>query len=344
MNNTHLTVAIVAYNAEDTLQRCLDAICSTSYQDFELLVVDDGSRDSTGRIASNYTDRILTHTTNQGRSRARNTAIREARGSIIIFVDADVVIPSQTLQVIDDYFKANPEVDALTGMLDKKHPYENYFSQYKNLYMNHCFRRLPESVTFLYGSLHAIRRKAMCVYDSEFFLADDTDLGQRLVREGKRIAFLRELTVVHWKRYNFKSWVINDFCVPFDWAKIFVRNGGISQLGRKGTGFAHASLEQILGLMLAMLIIFQGVGLLLYPGFAWPLVLCLCMWFFLKWDFFRYLAIERGVGFALKAIPVTLLDDVVMMTGVACGFLSSLLSFFIDRFISKRVNLSSPAD
>ena len=83
-NNTPLVSVIVpVYNAEKYLSRCVDSILSQTMTDFELLLIDDGSQDESGRICDEYAEenaRVkVVHKTNGGVSSARNLGIDHAR-------------------------------------------------------------------------------------------------------------------------------------------------------------------------------------------------------------------------------------------------------------------------
>ena len=91
--DTTVSVIVPAYNVEDYLPRCLDSLLAQTFRDFELILVDDGSTDTTGAICDRYgeTDarvRVL-HQANAGVSAARNRALEIASGAFITFVDAD---------------------------------------------------------------------------------------------------------------------------------------------------------------------------------------------------------------------------------------------------------------
>ncbi|HEX5474409.1 MAG TPA: glycosyltransferase [Vicinamibacterales bacterium] len=98
-----VSVVVCAYNAADTLGECLASLDALDYPDVELIVVNDGSRDGTGRIAhawagqradeTSATRRLTRHvidTDNGGLSRARNLGLEEATGEIVAYTDADV--------------------------------------------------------------------------------------------------------------------------------------------------------------------------------------------------------------------------------------------------------------
>ena len=319
-----LSIVVPAFNSEGTLASCLASIRKSSFQEYEIIVVDDGSTDSTKLIAARFTDQLIAHKTNRGRSAARNKGAKSAKEEVIVFLDSDVMVKSDTLSIIVRYFVEQPEVDAVSGLLAKQHPNRNFFSQYKNLYMHYIFTQLPEQIDFLYGSIHALRREALLPYGTDVSVADDTALGQRLVKNGKKIAFIPDLEVIHLKSYSLCSFVFNDFRIPFDWAIIFIRNKGWRQLGKGGTGFAHAPVNQLTSLVIAPMNLVLGAGCLYTVQLVVPTILLLTTWYVLNHRFTLFLKRERGVNFGLLSIPVTFVDHLVMDCGIITGVFASI--------------------
>lgn len=92
MTEPEVTVVIPAYNSEATIGRAIGSAVGQTFGDFEILVVDDGSTDGTASAASAVDDsriRIIRRPDNQGEATARNTGIRQARGSFVAWLDAD---------------------------------------------------------------------------------------------------------------------------------------------------------------------------------------------------------------------------------------------------------------
>jgi glycosyltransferase involved in cell wall biosynthesis len=92
MTTPLVTALIPAYNAAATIRRAVDSVLAQTYSDYEIIVVDDGSRDATADILANeYGDRVrlLRLPKNQGESAATNEGIARARGELIAFLDAD---------------------------------------------------------------------------------------------------------------------------------------------------------------------------------------------------------------------------------------------------------------
>lgn len=321
----YLSVIVPAHNSGLTIEMCLKAIRQSTFQDYELIVVDGSSTDTTRTIAVRYANRLVETAGSTKRSCIRNCGIEHATGSIIVNVDSDVIIRPDTLKRIADYLSQRPYVYAVTGLLAKEHPHKGFFSQYKNLYMNYILSRLPEKVNFLYGSIHAFRRQGAPLYDPDIDIADDTALGQKLTAAGKCIAFIKDLDVIHMKKHSLLSLIKNDFRVPFDWAKIFLKYNGIKQLGRNKTGFAHSPKEQLISVVLAPLILLISILSLsghLHFFYVFGLIL---IWSLLNIRFLGFLAVEKGIIFTICAFFVTFFDNIIMFLGIFCGFIISLI-------------------
>ena len=88
-----ISIIVPVYNAERYLRQCIDSILDQTYTDFELLLINDGSRDHSGAICDDYAQKDarvrVFHKENGGVSSARNLGLDNARGEWITFVDAD---------------------------------------------------------------------------------------------------------------------------------------------------------------------------------------------------------------------------------------------------------------
>ena len=98
-----ISVIIPVYNAEQYLEECLNSIRNQTYKELEVILVDDGSTDNSGKICDKYTKvdnrfRVL-HINNSGPSYARNIGLKEAQGEYITFVDADDWLATNTLEL-----------------------------------------------------------------------------------------------------------------------------------------------------------------------------------------------------------------------------------------------------
>lgn len=96
-----ISIVVPAYNAESSIERCVRSVLDQDFKDFELIVVDDGSQDSTAaivqRLAANDSRIILIRQENGGEMAARAAGIRKAKGTWMYFLDSDDAIMPDTL-------------------------------------------------------------------------------------------------------------------------------------------------------------------------------------------------------------------------------------------------------
>lgn len=93
MSKLFLSIIVPVYNVEGYLNQCVESVLSQSFTNFELILVDDGSTDSSGEICDQYMrldNRIrVLHKTNGGLSSARNAGLSQSQGEYVIFLDSD---------------------------------------------------------------------------------------------------------------------------------------------------------------------------------------------------------------------------------------------------------------
>lgn len=101
------------YNSEKYLRPAIDSILGQSFQDFEFIIIDDGSTDSTSNILKSYTDnriKIINHSYNLGIVKSLNEGLKISRGAYIARMDADDVSMPERLAEQYSYIHSNPEV------------------------------------------------------------------------------------------------------------------------------------------------------------------------------------------------------------------------------------------
>lgn len=100
-----ISVVVPVYNVESYIKHCLDSILKQSFTDFELLLIDDGSTDSSGKICNEYCKkdsrcRTIYKENHKGVADARNTGLDFATGDYVAFIDADDYVHSQYLEIL----------------------------------------------------------------------------------------------------------------------------------------------------------------------------------------------------------------------------------------------------
>lgn len=157
MNNTgkpDIAVIVPVYKAEKYISGCIESILNQTLENFELLLVDDGSPDGSGRICDEYARKdgriTVVHKKNEGVSGARNTGIEMAKADWVCFVDSDDWVEDRYLEIFDECKNENSVV--MQGIL---YDFENDRSLNKPFfeYDNACFGKKEQDYIVKYNVL-----------------------------------------------------------------------------------------------------------------------------------------------------------------------------------------------
>src|SRR5690349_11020700 len=115
-----LSIVVPVHNGGRQLASCLQALQTSSYRDFEVLVVHDCSTDGSPAVIHSHGALYLRTPGRLGPAGARNLGAKAARGSILVFVDADVQIPPGALAIIAEDFARDRQLQAVFGSYDQE--------------------------------------------------------------------------------------------------------------------------------------------------------------------------------------------------------------------------------
>lgn len=327
-----ISVIIPVYNGEKFLPGCLDALASTPYRNYELIVVDDCSTDRSVEISREKGARVLQMARQSGPGGARNLGAQEARGEVLFFVDADVVVKPDTLERVAANFMGHPEIAAVFGSYDDEPAEKNFISQYKNLFHRFVHQQASTEAETFWAGCGAVRRDVFLAvdgFDAERYprpQIEDIELGYRMRRKGHRILLDKQLQAKHLKRWTLKSMLHADiFCRAVPWSMlIFESKGMVNDLNLQTTDRISAGL---LGLSLLIL-----PFSLLKPQLLLLVVVLLAMIPILNHKLYRFFFQQKGLGFAILAFPLHLLYYLYSAaTFVLCWF----TYFFRQRLLGK---------
>ncbi len=105
MSSPLASIIVPVYNAEKTLRRCVDSLLNQTIDDYEIILINDGSKDDSGKICDEYKSEkvIVIHKENEGVSKARNKGLDVARGKYILFCDSDDYAENNFVEVLCNY-------------------------------------------------------------------------------------------------------------------------------------------------------------------------------------------------------------------------------------------------
>ncbi len=204
-----VSIIVPARNEEKFIEPCINSMRSQDFDDYEIIVVDNASNDNTAAIAQSMGVRVISEP-KIGLPAARESGRKFARGELLVFIDADTVIPSSYLSTIYKYFKEHEEIVAVSN------PYLFYDSgQIMNILAKIFFHWLFPQYSkilrafhmsgMLFGGSFAVRREILektgGFSEHITFHGEDTDLSRRISKEGS-IAFIENLyTFTSARRY-----------------------------------------------------------------------------------------------------------------------------------------------
>jgi len=205
-----VSVVICAYNAERTMRACMESLATLEYPNFEVIVVDDGSRDRTAEIAKDYPKARLIRQPNKGLSVARNVGLYAARGEYVAYTDSDCVVDPHWLTLMIGAMVEN-KFEACGG--------PNY-APHEAGRTEACVAVSPgapcqvltasDRAEHLAGC-NMVFRKSLLIklggFDPQFTAAgDDVDICWRTLDSGATLGFCPSAFVWHFRRNTIKAY------------------------------------------------------------------------------------------------------------------------------------------
>lgn len=204
-----LSIIVPIYRVEQYLRKCVDSLLAQAYEDYEIILVDDGSPDACPQICDSYAAAYknihVVHRENGGLSAARNSGIEVAKGEYIMFVDSDDYIELNVLKGLLSQVKRD-NLDVLRYRLQYVNPQYEVFNPYKSdPFKGNDYSEIPtDGITFLntrmstacYAWAFVIKRELLdgCIFTPCIYF-EDTDWTPRMLCKAKRVASTK--TVVY---------------------------------------------------------------------------------------------------------------------------------------------------
>jgi cellulose synthase/poly-beta-1,6-N-acetylglucosamine synthase-like glycosyltransferase len=196
-----VSVVIPAYNAQETIGDCVHSLLGSALprEQFEILVVDNGSRDRTPAILASYGAELrVLHEPRRGAAAARNRGLRHARGACVAFLDADSTADPRWLPEIlpplDD-----PSVGIVGGRILAQRPCNSIAAFGERIHDAELAINVsqpPYVATGNWASRLAVLRE-VGFFDESLLRSQDVDLSYRIVQAGYRLVYAPDAVVYH---------------------------------------------------------------------------------------------------------------------------------------------------
>ena len=315
--NPYISVVVPVRNGSEYISKCLLGLKESTYKPFEVIVVDDASTDNTVEVSRKTGAKIITLDIQSGPAAARNRGAESARGDIVLFVDADVVINNDTLALIAKAFTENPDTSAVFGSYDDTPDAPDFISQYRNLLHHYVHQRAKKNATTFWTGCGAIRKavfEELGGFDEirhPVPSMEDIEIGLRMSERGYKIILDKNIQVKHLKHWSLYSLIKTDIfqrAVPWSQLilerKLLPRDLNLRFRDRLSTALVGIIIITVfiylLGLTTQTEIIANNY-LLLTALISFTAILIL------NRDLYLFFLRKRGIGFALLSIPMHIL-------------------------------------
>ncbi len=223
------------YNARAFIERSLPPLLAMQRRGevAEVIVVDDGSTDGSPALAAMLGATVIPSGGRLGPGGARNQGAQQARGDILWFVDADVIVHEDAARQVAAGF-TDPDVAAVFGSYDDEPPAQNFLSQYKNLVHHYYHHQARSEASTFWAGCGAVR-KAVFLEVGGFDMKryhrpsiEDIELGHRLRATGRRIWLIPELQGTHLKVWRLANLIHTEvFCRAIPWSRLMLMETGL---------------------------------------------------------------------------------------------------------------------
>lgn len=325
-----ISVVVPLLNGGSPFLECLRTLLALDPAPLETLIVSDGDSSGSAEFARRLGFTVISLPQTRGPARARNLGATRAVGEILVFIDADVAVPSDLIARIASVFEEDPTLTALIGSYDDEPGAPNFVAQYKNLAHHYVHQASSENACTFWGACGAIRREVFLQlrgFDERYRRpsVEDIELGYRLKRNGHRIRLCKDVQVTHLKRWGLRSmwWAdIRDRALP--WTKLLWRyracrnDLNLRTTDRLSTVTAYTGITSlasaaVLPESLALTLLSAGILAALNR------------------HFYVFLAEKRGRLFMVRAVPLHWLY--FLYSGAA--FVLATMSYWYESLLSE---------
>jgi len=325
-----LSIIIPVRDRSDSLKRCLESVEESEFRQFEVIVVDDGSREDCSEMVREYGYKALRLKGQFGAWYARNKGAELADGDILVFLDSDMILRPDTLNRIRNFFLRN-HYGALSGVCGGRRIEGNFATQYKNLWMYYSYLRSPENFDWFISGIGAVKRDLFSDlkgFDVSFDVktgGGDLEFGRRLKEAGQKIFLDKELQAEHLKQYTLLRLIRNDYNRSKGWFKLVLGKKMVRDVVKK-LRIANIYPGFIISVVAAFLLLLSLFLSLWSNKFLLVTIASGLIFITVNYPLFRFLQKREKLRFLLKAIPLSVVDHLASGIGVVAGGLSYLSS------------------
>jgi cellulose synthase/poly-beta-1,6-N-acetylglucosamine synthase-like glycosyltransferase len=289
LDSMSVSIIIPAYNEEQHIAGCLEAVgCQDFKGKMDTIVVDDGSTDSTGEIASRYPVTVVRLKKNLGKANALNIGIKKSKGDIIIFSDSDSQLSSNAVSLLVKCLEEHPDAHAVAGniLIDNcagrgKKNLLIYFQmiEYRiEQTINRFLQSLGGRVMVCPGPIFAVRRQVTDMLKfSDQTIVEDADFTIHALKNNMKVVQEPLAMAYTWAPETFHKWFLQRKRWWYGNLQLWDMHNGWAKKNPwmllNYFGFLNSIISVMLLLIIPLLLMnFQNSGLVLLRSIAYIIV------------------------------------------------------------------------
>lgn len=325
-----ISVVIPVHNGAGTLSECLQAISASQFRDYEVIVVDDGSTDSSAEIGEQFGCTVIRLDSQQGAGNARNHGARRARAPLILFTDADVLLPLDALGRVWEDFEKHPDAAGVQGIYRCPGLFDDAVNRYQNDYYHYFCRRIKGPYTNVFATWCAAVRCdtfwQVGGFDQRITGAtvEDEELGYELIEQDFKILLDRELLVDHLANYGMRDFLYRRFNMARSQIKSAFRKAPLRLFKRYanvGKNLTHHSRKILISIPLSFIVAAFLLHLVVRPNHQSLLLFVATSITFvlLTGEFLRHAMRTHGARAVVPTLGMLWLDMLAVGAGLVAG-------------------------
>jgi len=323
-----ISVIIPNYNGAETIDKCLRAVFSSRYKNFEVIVVDDCSKDNSVRIIERYPCKLITLKEHSGTSVARNIGASNSNGEWLFFIDADCLLLEDTLVKVNEAIAKYNSENIIIGGTYTSIPYDDkFFSTFQSVFVNYSETKKNNPD---YIAAHAMAINTNLFKQSRGFpidhlpILEDVELSHRLRRMGCKLIMEPKIVVRHIFNFSLIGSMKNAFRKSMYWVMYSIENKDLL----RDSGTASLELKADVASLFSCTLLVSLFAITKKTFFLplIPLILFLNLW--INMGLLKAFYSAKGLLFSILA---TLYYIMLYPLYVGIGSVSGALRYFFNN-------------
>ena len=309
-----ITIIIPVYNAEKTLRKCLDSIKAQDYKNYDIILVDDCSTDSSARIIQEYGCKIIKLKQRSGAGRARNVGAQQALTKYLAFTDSDCIFPRSWLsRIMDDFKKTRAEFicDGYSGSVGdtflEKYAFYELFIRRKNI--QNPITSFPSNNFACYREMF-LKEKGFPELKS--YVAEDLEFSLEMGRKYK-IFWDKKLGIKHHFHKGIKKYLKQQYKFARDTIYLYLRKPHLKKID------TYQDEKNKFVIFYTILLELNIIMWFFYPPMGYFIPLILLIIFMLDFNLIRFIFNKEGFALSVKSIAIIILRNISWTFGMIRG-------------------------